>query len=271
MYECDTCTRRFYSWPACRQHMNDKDHWAVFECETCDEEFSSEEDADWHMSNYGHYAPKISCETCEKKFHTQDSADQHMDALKHYRHYCRACDRRFQNENNLRMHLNSKIHRGQNIICPFCKTTFTTATGVTHHLETGSCPRASSLNRETIHKLIRSRDTQGIITNKLLEWYEDDSGQYSATRRAFNGRYWECYICHREFNTVTALNQHLNSPVHKRKLYHCPNRTGRCGKQFTTLAALFNHLESESCGCTRFEKVQLQAQNIFNSNRLIAF
>ncbi|PYI00556.1 hypothetical protein BO78DRAFT_329737 [Aspergillus sclerotiicarbonarius CBS 121057] len=299
MYECDTCPRYFGSWPACRQHMDDKDHWAVFDCETCDEEFSSEEDADWHMSRYGHYAPKIPCETCERKFHTQHSADQHMDALghwaptwpcetcdqmffseraaerhmqdmNHYRHYCRDCDRRFQNENNLRMHLNSKIHRGQNITCPFCKTAFTTATGVAHHLERGSCPRAPSLNRKIIYKWIHSRDTQGIITKKMLEWHEDDSGDYSATRRAFNGKDWECYICHRKFNTVTALNQHLNSPVHKQKLYHCPNSTGGCGKEFTTIAALFNHWESESCGFMRFEKVQLQAQKIFDGNRMIS-
>ncbi|RAL04020.1 uncharacterized protein BO80DRAFT_486265 [Aspergillus ibericus CBS 121593] len=300
MYECDTCPRYFKSLFACRRHMDDNDHWAVFECETCDEEFNCEEEADLHMSRYKHYAPKIPCDTCDRKFHTQRSADQHMDALghwvppwpcetcnlmffsestaekhmrekNHYRYYCRPCDRRFQNENNLKMHLNSKIHRGQDIVCPFCKTGFATATGVTHHLERGSCPHAPSLNREAIYKFIRSRDTQGILTKKMLEWHEDDNGKYTATSRAFNGKSWECYICHRKFNTSAALSQHLNSTVHKQKLYHCPNMTGRCGKEFVTLAALFNHLESESCGFTRFEKVQLQAQNLFDRNKMIAF
>ncbi|PWY87239.1 hypothetical protein BO94DRAFT_585793 [Aspergillus sclerotioniger CBS 115572] len=258
MYECETCTRTFYSWSTCRQHMKDKGHWPVFECETCNADFNSEEEADWHMSRYGHYAPKIPCETCGQRFHTQDSADQHMGQLRHYRNYCRACDQRFQTENGLKMHLNSKIHRGQNILCPFCKAG-------------GSCPRAPSLNRETIYKFVRSRDTQGVLTKKMLEWHDDDNAKYSATDHAFNGYYWECYICHRGFNTMTALNQHLNSTVHKQKLYHCPNVKGRCRKEFVTLAALFNHLESESCGFMRFEKVQLQAQNVFAGNRLIGF
>lgn len=161
--------------------------------------------------------------------------------------------------------MNSRIHRGATITCPFCKHNYTTASGLAHHLESGSCSRAPQLNRESIHKIIRQKDPHGLITNKQL----GTSAKYSATSQAFNGRWWECYICHREFSNDSALNQHLNSPVHQQKVYHCPNR--RCGKEFTALAGLFRHLESEACAFMRFEKVQTQVSNVLNSNRLIAF
>jgi galactose-1-phosphate uridylyltransferase len=168
-------------------------------------------------------------------------------------------------------HLNSKIHRGTNVPCPFCKTNYTTASGLTHHLETSSCPRAPNLNRESILCIIRERDLHGAITNKQIEWHQDENIRYSATKHAFNGSYWECYMCPNKFNTVNALNAHLNSPTHKQKVYHCPNSKAKCGKEFVTLAGLFNHLESEACAFMRFEKVQQQVGNVFRGGKLITF
>lgn len=54
---------------------------------------------------------------------------------------------------------------------------------------------------------------------------------------------------------MTDLNLHLNSPAHREKIYHCPNTRG-CNKEFVSLGALFNHLESEACGYMRFGGVQ---------------
>ncbi|PYI34658.1 hypothetical protein BP00DRAFT_364355 [Aspergillus indologenus CBS 114.80] len=299
MYDCETCSRQFHSWSACVQHMNVKGHWETFECETCGEEFRTQEDVDDHVYNYGHYSPRFSCETCDKTFcssraasqhmnasqhwapkvecetcsavfHTQDAANQHMTANAHFKNYCPSCDRRFDNENNLQQHLRSKIHIGQNMLCPFCKKTHTTASGLAHHLETGSCPRASHLNRESIHAVVRRLDNQGTITNKLLEWHAGDSGEYMVSQNAYNGIAWECYMCHKQFRTPSALNQHLNSPTHKQRIYHCPN-VRQCGKQFTHLAALFNHLESESCSYMRFENVQRNAQGLLTGRKLIGF
>ncbi|ETS75134.1 hypothetical protein PFICI_13618 [Pestalotiopsis fici W106-1] len=183
--------------------------------------------------------------------------------------YCHDCDRTFMNANNLRQHLNSRTHVGQGMSCPFCKGSFTTATGLTHHLERGSCPRATNLNRDTIFRALRSRDTGGVITNNLLEWHGD--GQYSVTDRAYNynRRAWECYLCNRLFNSSHGLNQHLNSAAHQSNLYHCPKQS--CGKQFKNLAAVINHLESESCGYTRFANVQQVVPGVLSGHRMIGF
>ena len=150
--------------------------------------------------------------------------------------------------------------------CPFCGRGFTTASGVSHHLETASCPKARGVDRKIIYEQLRRRDRQGILTNKLLEWHEEtwDTGN------AWNGYRFECYLCHKEFNTYKSLDQHLESPAHQQNLYHCPNP--KCRMHFKTLAAIFNHLESESCAFIKFAAVKENVNRFFsNSQARIAF
>ncbi|KAG6030298.1 hypothetical protein E4U41_000130 [Claviceps citrina] len=189
----------------------------------------------------------------------------------HYKAYCAACDRHFSSENSLRMHMNSRVHRGRNIACPFCQAPYTTASGLSHHLESGSCSRAPSLNRESILRAIRERDTCGLITNRQIGWHDEEDAEYEASNKAFNGSYWECYLCHSEFTTMRGLTQHINSPRHKQKVYKCPNTRGGCPKLFVSLAGLFGHLESEQCAFMRFEQVQTHAARILDGRRMISF
>jgi hypothetical protein len=166
-------------------------------------------------------------------------------------------------------HLNSSTHRGKNVSCPFCKAALTSASGLSHHLESGSCPGAGNINRETIFRAIRQRDTSGLLTKKLLTYPYSDI-QNIATSASWNGFGYECYICHREYDTLRSLYQHLNSSTHSEKLYHCPNRS--CDRDFVSLASLFSHLESESCKFVRFEKVQQNVHNIITGrHKLLGF
>ncbi|KAF2026102.1 hypothetical protein EK21DRAFT_103458 [Setomelanomma holmii] len=226
--------------------MNALDHWGPrYECDTCDREFFIERSAERHMDDKGHWKPQFSCETCSRKFFTQESADQHMNALSHHkRHFCHDCSKFFQTENALKMHLNSSTHRGKNIA------------GLSHHLETGSCPRAKMVNHRTIYQALSRRDPGGLLTNKLLT-YSDTNIQNIATAATWNGSSYECYLCHRGHVTLHALNQHLNSPVHSEKRYHCPNRS--CDRY-------------ESRGFVRFEKVQKHVHNfITGRQKLLGF
>jgi hypothetical protein len=166
--------------------------------------------------------------------------------------------------------MTSNIHRGTPLSCPFCKRAFTTATGVTTHLEAGSCPNATSLNHATILQEIRKRDPNHLITKKLLT-YPTSTTSITATAAAWNGYCYECYLCHRGFGSLNALNQHVNSPAHvsKDKVYHCPGRG--CPREFSRLASLFNHLESETCGAVKFESVQRNVEGFLTGKRLIGF
>jgi hypothetical protein len=137
--------------------------------------------------------------------------------------------------------------------CPFCKIAFATASGVVDHLLIGACACAPALDRDTVLRMVS--DPHGLIANKIIEDPKERGDQYHITPRAFNGTNWECYICHKEFNSVRSLRQHMDSPVHQQKVYPCPN-VKACGKRFVGLAGLFDHLESESCGIERFEQVE---------------
>ncbi|KAL4902306.1 hypothetical protein BDW74DRAFT_186870 [Aspergillus multicolor] len=211
MYECEYCNDTFSLRDDLDDHLDDYDHWV--ERETCNRDFRSHQACDQHMDATEHWAPSWPCETCDATSYSQSAMVQHMNALGHYRNYCKACDRHFQNENNLRAHLNFKLHRGRPTLCPFCKSNYTTASGLFHHLETGSCTAAPSMDRESIYRPIRARDPHG-------------NGRYAATSQSWNGYNYKCYLCHRY-----------------------------------ALAGLFNHLESESCGYMRFEKVQRRVRS----------
>ncbi|KAI1559830.1 zf-C2H2-jaz domain containing protein, partial [Pyrenophora tritici-repentis] len=228
----------------------------VFECDFCDLAFYDSRDLEDHQQDEGHYGPRYECEACDEWYDTFARIKQHMNSHGHWRnHYCNDCNKGFENENNLQIHLNSRIHRGSNITCPFCKRGFATATGVTHHLETGSCSKARQLNRDTILAEVRRRDPNQLITKKLLT-YPESGSSITATSASYNcdTLLYECYLCHKGFRELKSLNAHVNSPVHKEKVYHCPGRA--CAREFRALAALFNHLESESCGAVRFDAVQ---------------
>ncbi|KAK3659056.1 hypothetical protein LTR56_001493 [Elasticomyces elasticus] len=268
MYECWTCDDRFYDQDDCEAHIYDYGHWP--ECNVCDQTFKTQRACNQHMDAKDHWQPKHPCETCDMVFRSEQAVEQHMAAKGHWRNYCADCDKHFQNLNNYQAHRKSRVHQGATVPCPFCKTNYTTASGLGHHLETGSCVKAPGLNRDTIHRIISARDPHGTITNKQITYHQDDAPTtYSATNQAFNGRFWECYLCSRQFNSKTALNQHLTSPVHQQKVYHCFGRG--CPKEFTSLAGFFNHLESETCGAMRFQDVGKSVGRVLGGNGLISF
>jgi uncharacterized CHY-type Zn-finger protein len=151
--------------------------------------------------------------------------------------------------------------------CRFCWVDCISASGLTQHLESGNCPYAPHTTRQSILDSVRARDPYGRVTDQDIEWGREDMVHYSATQFAFNGGFWECYLCHKEFNSRHALNSHLNSPTHKQKVYYCPN----CEKRFVILGGLLNHLESETCRFMRFDTVQQKVTDVIHGQRLLNF
>ncbi|KAL8751995.1 MAG: hypothetical protein Q9184_005879, partial [Pyrenodesmia sp. 2 TL-2023] len=216
-----------------------------------------------HMDALDHWDTPYECDTCNASFRTQTGCNNHMESRGHWANYCSPCQRQFDNANNLKAHLNSRVHQGTKISCPFCKRTFAAASGVSHHLEGGSCKTAPSFNRENIYRFLRHKDRSGFITNNLLEWRQGET--WSARGNAWNGTGYECYLCHRHFHAIADLDRHLKSPTHMQEIYHCPKRP--CGTQFKTLAATLNHLESESCGFIKFGGVQSSVGGILSGQQ----
>ncbi|KAI0087482.1 hypothetical protein BDY19DRAFT_892782, partial [Irpex rosettiformis] len=90
---------------------------------------------------------------------------------------------------------------------------------------------------------------------RLIGYHEDSNiVKTRATERAWNGHRYECFVCHKEFGALSALNDHLNSPVHADKIFRCPTRYNGCNQEFKTLSGLLSHVERSECGVARFRK-----------------
>lgn len=263
-------------------------------CITCDRWFDSYNDLEMHIDyseahrypygdmkyeeskeNYAYPSVYVkeedwACEVCRRNFSSEHARLQHF-ANTPGHPYCFPCKRMFVSEHNLTQvlttplylisqlsnlskHLHSKIHMGRQIECPFCKHNYTIASGLTIHLESGSCE--SGLDRRQIKILVRLLDHGHVITRSIPN-YPPLEMRITATAQAWNGRGYQCYLCSKEFTTLDGLNSHLKSPVHEEKLYHCPQRS--CGREYKVLSGLVAHVESESCGLMPFLEVQRQA------------
>jgi hypothetical protein len=144
-------------------------------------------------------------------------------------------------------------------MCPGrgCNKSFISVAALTLHFESGTC--RSGMTHEELDRRVVRADRNHDITNpdRLIcgpEGYEPPTTTSWATERSFNGKVYECFVCHSTFTTLTGLNQHLQSPVHREKIYRCPKED--CRIEFKTLSALCQHVEGGSCGVRVFRQVQ---------------
>lgn len=114
------------------------------------------------------------------------------------------------------------------------------------------------MNLRKLHGLILNLDPQSLLTIPVVNPEED----YPVIVDQVSGDSHRCDICSRVFRKAAGLKAHLKSPVHRVPIYHCVNSPEQCDKQFVTLAALWNHLESESCGIMWFEDLEVFHENI---------
>ncbi|KUJ09926.1 uncharacterized protein LY89DRAFT_597106 [Mollisia scopiformis] len=232
----------------------------MYHCQPCDRWFNNEHAYDQHIDNspaHNFRGSRYECSVCDRGFSTEYSLHQHSSTASGHP-YCIPCKRMFMNQNNLNQHMHSRTHVGSQIQCPFCRTGYATASGVTIQLESGNCPQAN-IDRHGINRMIRRLDTNHVITRRLLTYGDTDPVEYIATERSWNGHAFQCVLCTRQFGALHSLNTHMKSPVHEQNLYHCPGRN--CAREYKLLSGLVQHVESESCGVMRFAAVQQQARN----------
>lgn len=276
--KCETCSCTFRSQASCDQHMDTLDHWGP---DSEDSDDDSEEDSDddgEEDSNDTNTSVNVrsqsTIETNNLSIKTTTGYGSFSISLPDGNHmYCRDCNRHCNGADAMRTHLNLPVHRAagsRNVACPFCRRNFAALSSLSMHLESSSCPNARHLNRAAVHRIVRENDTTGNITNeKSLE--EEQASGLDATAIATTNPQWnpqlawcgngyECYICHCIFATPQGLEHHVGSEAHHLPLYHCPNVQGNCGRHFTSLGALFDHLESEVCGYKRFAALQKGVQ-----------
>lgn len=286
---CQRCTRHFSSHNGLNNHRNSIHHFChehgkyfdTFEglrqhyiqsgdhyyCALCDELYDDEDEFLDH-GDCQHYI----CRGCVRIFDSENDLMEH-NSCAHY--FCRPCNRFFTSASNLQNHLNSNMHAPRNVKCPGrgCGRAFVSVSALILHAESGTCP--SGVTRAQVDAFVSRLDQQNIITNPALMIAGPDGtrqapqdSEYWATERSWNGYAYECFLCNGEYNTLRALNMHLQSPRHRQRIYRCPQRS--CGIEYGALSSLSQHVESGSCGVRANRQVQNVMDNLTRNLRMIA-
>lgn len=252
---CTNCERDFVSNEARRQHWIDSPAHSF--CLDCDEHFDDKRGLERHECDC-----QVECDRCGNSFWSENILKAHK-ATMHF--YCIHCDRHFNNQHSLETHLKSSVHQPRNINCPLqgCAGAFLTPAGLVQHWESGDCKGNATralIDRFAIENDVGrtfTHDHRTITLGAASDYPWTPAISYSATSLAWNGKAYECYLCHIAFEELNRLNQHLSSPRHSgshNPIYHCP--PGGCGSEFTTCSGLVQHIECGSCGVLRYRFVQ---------------
>ncbi|KAN0118505.1 hypothetical protein V8E52_005235 [Russula decolorans] len=153
-------------------------------CDRCAIWFPGNQSLEQHKRDSSVHWP---CYDCGRDFGSSYARQEHYRQSPNH-HYCRDCNRHFQDENNLRQHLNSRIHQPAKVHCPGqgCNRSFVSPATLTLHFESGTCP--SGMTCEQLNRLVVHADTNNYITNPS---------------RLLTGPL-----------ALVHLNQHLKSPCH---------------------------------------------------------
>jgi len=155
-------------------------------------------------------------------------------------------------------HSSSPVHKTRDFECPLCPKRFKTPSSIALHIESGTCHKFSRAQvTAAVHAL---KIVPTIPISRRIEGRMPPVVSYYATERAFNGIAYECYLCHRTFRTLSALNTHVNSPAHDANEFRCP----KCEGEYKLISGLMQHIESEVCGIARFQVVGDFARDLTN-------
>ncbi|KAF9805513.1 hypothetical protein IEO21_09011 [Rhodonia placenta] len=256
MAHCDTCNRSFYSPSGLKAH-NKSIHPKDFNlCWVC------------NIVRSSHLTLSLLTDTLLLQgFITQARLRKHQVAI---HSLCFKCNKTFENGSDLETH--SFEHTDRPILCTGreCIRRFKSAAGLVAHLESGAC--RAKFKREHVNHIAVDLDKTNVVTNpaRLVQGADGPippprAVTSPATALSFNGDGFECSLCHREFVTLAALNDHIASPTHDEKMYRCPKEWAGCGKEFSALSILCHHVEGKKCGIRRFNDPMQQVISTMSS------
>ncbi|KAF9048949.1 hypothetical protein BJ165DRAFT_1526345 [Panaeolus papilionaceus] len=266
---CPFCSKKF--------ELPDRtlDHVTKGECR------AAVEDGVWGTTREQLKACKIYCSQCPAGFADDAMLYQHYATALPSHFWCFVCSMHHKSAGGLALHLRSFQHTLNHKSCPFCHTTFVSPSMTAQHLTNKH--QCSAFRNGTVNEYVMgvataqvlppslsfvpasmsSTSSPATLSNAITSSSQSAQSQdstnststvkYTATEASFNGQAYICFICQNGFNTLSGLNSHLQSSIHKDtgEKFSCP----KCSKQFRELSGMVQHIESGSCGFTMPKQV----------------
>ena len=295
---CRQCNRYFVTSQALGDHLRSALHVTQYRCCDCDREFVNEQALHQHLADKVHKIRTRSsissatssdwkCPKCKKDFKDQTGLNQHQSSVIHkpFSNFkCVAhknCKKQFSCPSAWLHHLESgacrsKITRDSldNAIHSYDVDRLITQVRIQDY----SALLEPSISQST------SPTASVIFTPITDDSYEDDPLSTSLISRSGiltpntgSSQYWEdssyttrlscplCPLSRKPFKSLQAMKNHMSSPAHSPKFFHCPitfagigdtSEVSQLMKYFSTLSGLMQHLESGACegGSATFRK-----------------
>ncbi|KAG0694094.1 hypothetical protein DFH29DRAFT_985352 [Suillus ampliporus] len=235
-----------YSFDEEEEYVFDSDEEYAFDEEYVfdnDEEYAFNNDEEHAFDNDDDDDEEPFCAGCDRWFVDLESLYKYFAASSKH-NWCFVCSRDFSTPTSLDQHAASPVHRVLDSECPLCPKRFKTPSSIALHIESGTSQVTAAVHALNIVPMISischiEGGTPCVVT-------------YYVTERAFNGTAYECYLCHRTFRTLGALNSHINSPAHDADEFKCP----KCKRKYELVSGLMQHIESEGSGIARLQVVE---------------
>lgn len=284
---CRECDRHFVSSEALRQHSSSAIHATQFHCCDCDRDFVHEQALIQHLADKYHNPRAKSsiqtsltsswvCGDCDREFRDEKRLQQHRSSVIH----APLCNIKCIGSNRCTQVFTSPsacLHHLESGACP------SNLTAEKLHMAIQSSDTHQLITKVGIHEdaaLMRidvseeMSATESTILTPVSDnhdsgppWPSDigsPSGILTPSSQSISedlsiATTLSCPLCptrRRVFNSFNALQDHLSSPAHSPKVFHCPvflipneNRGKASGllRNFSTLSGLMQHLESGAC------------------------
>ena len=288
---CAQCDRSFVNPEALGQHLQSSIHATQFHCCNCDRDFVNEQALHQHLADKIHKPnakSKVStfglsdwvCEDCDRDFKDERGLEQHRSSVIHkplsdvkcFGH--EQCKKRFTSPSAWLHHLESGACRSK--ITMGSLNTAVQSSDTHQHITGGRNDEYTALKGANVSGNT-SPEGSIILTPVTDNGFDEDlywptsSGSASGmltpnstiSRRPSDGSSPAlrllcplCPIGRKPFKSLEALSNHLSSPAHSPKIFHCPlalagyedeGKVSQLMKYFSTLSGLLQHLESGAC------------------------
>ena len=297
---CRECDRFFVNTEALGQHLRSSIHATQFHCCDCDRDFVDEQALNQHLASKIHRfytKSKVSCfrpsewmcEDCERGFKDEKGLEQHRSSVIHkplsdFKCFGdRRCKKRFTSPSAWLHHLESGACRSKITMGSLNATV--QSSDINHLISGGSNHEYAALKGAQLSGTTST--TGSVILTPVTGDSFDESPFWPASPGSRSGMLTpdsrssqslsdilsptirlSCPLCpigRKPFQSLEAMSNHLSSPAHSPKIFHCPlsfvgyedeGKASQLLKYFSTLSGLMQHLESGACqgGNTTFRK-----------------